>query len=137
MNKEILSIALAFGCVAANAANVNYDLLGRKGSKMNSPMVYKNVDYSKMKKNDQQNIGSALETKALAKQASGLRGGATAIVGSFEPKGYGFLDCSNSSSGCGNSIDFAKRRDAVLKKTPNLLKIFHTKNHVFRLITLL
>ena len=109
MNKEILSIALAFGCVAANAANVNYNLLGRKGSKMNSPMVYKNVDYSKMKKNNQQNIGSALETKALAKQASGLRGGATAIVGSFEPKGYGFLDCSNSSSGCGNSIGLGNR----------------------------
>lgn len=103
MNKEILSIALAFGCVAANAANVNYDLLGRKGSKMNSPMVYKNVDYSKMKKNNQQNIGSTLETKALAKQASGLKGGATAIVGRFGPKGYRFKSCSNTT-GCGEKV---------------------------------
>ena len=52
MRKEYL-VLLAAGCVAANAANVNYDLLGRKGSKMNSPMVYKNVDYSKMKKTEQ------------------------------------------------------------------------------------
>ena len=81
MNKEILSIALAFGCVAANAANVNYDLLGRKGSKMNSPMVYKNVDYSKMKKNNQQNIGSSLNNHALLK--TGMPDNIKAIKGSF------------------------------------------------------
>ena len=81
MNKEILSIALAFGCVAANAANVNYDLLGRKGSKMNSPMVYKNVDYSKMKKNDQQNIGSSLNNHALLK--TGMPDNIKAIKGSY------------------------------------------------------
>ena len=85
-----------------------------------------------MKKNDQQNIGSTLETKALAKQASGLKGGATAIVGSFEPKGYGFLDCSNSSSGCGNSIGLGNRNLSLTsylnKANPKFIKnISHQK----------
>lgn len=99
MRKEYLAL-LAAGCVAANAANVNYDLLGRKDSKMNSPMVYKNVDYSKMKKNEEQNIGSSLVTKALAKQASGIKSGAKAIVGWAGPNGYGFKECPNGKSGC-------------------------------------
>ena len=101
MRKEYLAL-LAAGCVAANAANVNYDLLGRKDSKMNSPMVYKNVDYSKTKKNDQQKLGSS-----LAKQAVGLKGNAQAIVGKSGPNGYGFIDCSNYSSGCGNSMNLS------------------------------
>ena len=42
MNKKMAFI-VALGCAYACAAStVNYDLLGRKGSKMNSPMVYKN-----------------------------------------------------------------------------------------------
>lgn len=49
MKKQYLAL-LAASCVAVNAADVNYDLLGRKNSKMNSPMVYKDIDYSKMKK---------------------------------------------------------------------------------------
>ena len=103
MRKEYLAL-LAAGCVAANAANVNYDLLGRKGSKMNSPMVYKNVDYSKVKKNEAQKVGPSLETKALAKQASGIKSGAKAIIGGFGPKGYDFKNCSNKTSGCGESV---------------------------------
>jgi hypothetical protein len=103
MNKEILSIALAFGCIAANATSNNYDLLGRKGSKMNSPMVYKNVDYSKTKKNDQQNLGSSLENRSLAKMSSGIKSNAKAIVGKFGPNGYGFSACSKSCVGSGKS----------------------------------
>ena len=51
MNK-IIPIALTLGCIGAGAATSNYDLLGRKGSQMNSPMVYRNVDYSKVKKDE-------------------------------------------------------------------------------------
>lgn len=80
MKKEYLAL-LAAGCVAANAANVNYDLLGRKGSKMNSPMVYKNVDYSKVKKNEEQKVGSSLESRSLAKV--GLKGHVSALHGAY------------------------------------------------------
>ncbi len=80
MNKEIISIALALGCVSSIAATNNYDLLGRKGSKMNSPMVYKNVDYSKIK-NEKQKIGQPLESHVLAK--TGLSNNIKAIEGAF------------------------------------------------------
>ena len=100
MRKEYLAL-LAAGCVAANAANVNYDLLGRKDSKMNSPRVYKNVDYSKMKKKEEQNIGSSLNNNALAKRASGIQGDYKAIVGAYFPNGYYFNTCSGNSVGCG------------------------------------
>ena len=83
MRKEYLAL-LAAGCVAANAASVNYDLLGRKGSKMNSPMVYKNVDYSKVKKKEAQKVGSSLENKALAK--TGMADGISAIEGFFDSR---------------------------------------------------
>ena len=96
MNKELLTIALAFGCIAANASTNNYDLLGRKGSKMNSPMVYRNVDYSKAKKNEQQKLGSSLENRGLAKQAVGLKGDAKAIIGKFDPNGYWFKKCTSA-----------------------------------------
>ena len=72
MRKEYL-VLLAAGCVAANAANVNYDLLGRKGSKMNSPMVYKNVDYSKVQKKEEQKVGSSFKNHSLAKWQSDRR----------------------------------------------------------------
>ena len=85
MNKEIISIALALGCVSSIAATNNYDLLGRKGSKMNSPMVYRNVDYSKAKNNEQQKLGSSLENRSLAKTGPGLKSNVVAIEGIFEP----------------------------------------------------
>ncbi len=81
MNKELLTIALAFGCIASNATTNNYDLLGRKGSKMNTPMVYKNVDYSKAKKNEQQKLGSSLNNASLMK--TGMHGNYVAIKGAF------------------------------------------------------
>ena len=99
MNKELLTIALAFGCIAANANTNNYDLLGRKGSKMNSPMVYRNVDYSKIKKNEQQKLGSS-----LAKQGVGLKDGVKAIVGWSTPNGYSFKSCGNGS-GCASTMN--------------------------------
>ncbi len=79
MRKEYL-VLLAAGCVFANAANVNYDLLGRKGSQMNSPMVYKNVDYSKIKKNELQK-NSPLENRSLAKV--GMKGNVSALHGAY------------------------------------------------------
>ena len=97
MNKELLTIALAFGCIAANASTNNYDLLGRKGSKMNSPMVYKNVDYSKAKKNEQQKLNSSLENRGLAKQAVGLKDGVDAIIGVYGYDGsYKFMKRSSA-----------------------------------------
>ena len=83
MRKECL-VLLAAGCVAANAANVNYDLLGRKGSKMNSPMVYKNVDYSKVKKTEQNKTVSSLESASLAK--TGMPDGIGAVEGFYDSR---------------------------------------------------
>ena len=99
MNK-IIPIALTLGCIGAGAATSNYDLLGRKGSQMNSPMVYRNVDYSKVKKDEQHQVGPSLESRTLAKRASGIKSNAKAIVGKFSPKGYYFDDCSWASTGC-------------------------------------
>ena len=77
-----LSLMLALGCVGTFASSAtNYDILGRKGSKMNSPMVYKSVDYSKVKKNEQQKIGSSLESRALHR--TGMPDNVAAIEGSF------------------------------------------------------
>ena len=79
--KKKIALMVAFGCLGASAASVNYDILGRKGSKMNSPMVYRNVDYSKAKKNEQQKVGSSLETRALHR--TGMPDDVAAIEGSF------------------------------------------------------
>jgi hypothetical protein len=90
--KNKIALMVAVGCIGASAASVNYDLLGRKGSKMNSPMVYKNVDYSKVKKNETQKIGSSLESGVLAKKSSGLENGAgygvTAMEGAYFSRGW-------------------------------------------------
>ena len=80
MNK-IIPIALTLGCIGAGAAASNYDLLGRKGSQMNSPMVYRNVDYSKVKKDEQQKVGPSLEAHSL--QKLGMPNSIKAIEGAF------------------------------------------------------
>ena len=87
MNKKA-TLIVALSCVYAGAANsVNYDLLGRRGSKMNSPMVYKNVDYTKTEKSQAQ-LGALPGTRALAKGISpGLNGNADAITGIFNNRG--------------------------------------------------
>ena len=87
MNKKV-TLIVALGCIYAGAANtVNYDLLGRRGSKMNSPMVYKNIDYSKMEKKKQEVIGAPLDNKALMKRGSGLLNGIVALEGAYCNKG--------------------------------------------------
>ena len=80
MKKEI-AIVVALGCVGAFAAT-NYDVLGRNGSKMKSPMVYKNVDYSKVK-TDKQKVGSSIDNRALKRLASGIKNGHVAIEGVY------------------------------------------------------
>ncbi len=88
MNKKA-TLIVALSCVYAGAANsVNYDILGRRGSKMNSPMVYKNMDYSK-KGNKQQGIAS-LDNKALMKRSSGLLNGVVALEGAYCNKGLDY-----------------------------------------------
>lgn len=99
--KKKIALFLAFGCIGANAASVNYDLLGRKGSKMNSPMVYRNVDYSKIKKNEQQKVGSSVENVSLKKV--GLPNNIAGIEGRYaptQPKPYYFkkIDANNNVS---------------------------------------
>ncbi len=79
--KKKIALMVAFGCLGASAASVHYDILGRKGSKMNSPMVYKNVDYTKTQKQKQEKVGSSLETRAL--QRTGMGNNVAAIEGSF------------------------------------------------------
>ncbi|SHK22666.1 hypothetical protein [Fibrobacter sp. UWB12] len=82
-----LTLIMAVGCVGAFAASMNYDVLGRRGSKMNSPMVYRDIDYSKIKKNEQK-VGSSLENHALAKRASGLLKNAKAMEGAYFSRGW-------------------------------------------------
>ncbi len=79
--KKKIALMVAFGCLGASAASANYDILGRKGSKMNSPMVYKNVDYAKTQKQEQEKVGSSLENRGLAKM--GMPDNVTAIEGIF------------------------------------------------------
>lgn len=102
MNNKLL-IVLTLGCAVANATTANYDLLGRKGSKMNSPMVYKDVDYSKIKKNNQQKISTSLAKQSNV-QGVGLKPGVNAVVGRYRQNGYMFSDCKGKTRGCGESI---------------------------------
>ena len=106
MNK-IIPIALTLGCIGAGAAASNYDLLGRKGSQMNSPMVYRNVDYSKVKKDEQQKVGPSLEAHSL--QKLGMPNSIKAIEGAFSTvrdqasKRYYFRKhTASSSDNCSN-----------------------------------
>ncbi|WP_173467243.1 S8 family serine peptidase [Fibrobacter succinogenes] len=96
MKKEI-ALLVAASCIGAGAATVNYDLLGRKGSKMNSPMVYKNIDYSKMKKKEQQNVGSSLENKTLKRLGTGLNSNYRSIAGVYNNKGLDYYMASSQN----------------------------------------
>ena len=87
MNKKV-AMLVAMGCVASLAAT-NYDLLGRNGSKKNSPMVYRDVDYLKMKAAKQQGVNSPLENKALMRTPAGLEG-AIALAGVFNTEGLAY-----------------------------------------------
>ena len=118
MNK-IIPIALTLGCIGAGAATSNYDLLGRKGSQMNSPMVYRNVDYSKVKKDEEQKVGPSLEAHSLRKM--GMSSGVSAMEGAYRsgqaqnklfyfkkynPNGE---DCTGSSTCLYNWNDYISR----------------------------
>lgn len=83
MNSKI-AIIVALSCAEIFASSINYDLLGRKGSKMNSPMVYKNIDYSKTKK-DKQQFTQSLKSQHLAK--IGLPNNVAAIKGIYNNQG--------------------------------------------------
>ena len=124
MNK-IIPIALTLGCIGASAATSNYDLLGRKGSQMNSPMVYRNVDYSKVKKDEQQKVGPSLESRTLAKRSSGIvnTSNAKAIVGKFGPRGYFFEACL-SGSGCGELVSVGSGRSNLTTYLNNVNQHF-------------
>ena len=96
--KKKIALMVALGCIGASAASVNYDILGRKGSKMNSPMVYKNADYSKVQKNEQQKVGSSLENRALAKKGPGIKGSYVALTGAFNSMGFNHQSRSGQST---------------------------------------
>lgn len=95
MNKKI-ALCVAMGCTAAFAAT-NYDLLGRNGSKKNSPMVYRNVDYGAMKKDRQQDAASLRGDRSLKKLSSGLNG-LVALEGAFSTRGLAFSKNGNPYS---------------------------------------
>ena len=80
--KKTLPLFISLCCIGASATANNYDLLGRRGSQMNSPMVYKNVDYLKTKnQQQQQEIGAPVETHSL--QKTGMPSDVKAITGVF------------------------------------------------------
>ena len=83
--KKKIALCVALGCATAFAAT-NYDLLGRNGSKKNTPMVYRDADYLKMKAAKQQGVNSPLENKALMRSASGLNY-ALAMEGAYNSRG--------------------------------------------------
>ena len=85
--KKKIALMVAFGCLGASAASVHYDILGRKGSKMNSPMVYRNMDYSKTN-NDHQKLGSSSISRVLKKDAVGLHNNAVALEGRYNSRGW-------------------------------------------------
>ena len=100
-------VVLAAGCVCASAATINnYDLLGRKGSNMNSPMVYKNVDYSKAQKDEQKNEVMPFEKHALMKTGMGSQ--VVGIEGIYDSRATGGNKFvfkkykANSQEGCGS-----------------------------------
>ena len=93
--KKTLPLIVSLCFVGANATSANYDLLGRKSSKMNSPMVYKDVDYSKIKSNEEQTIGSSLENRALAK--TGMPDNVKAIQGAFHTNGTSVWSGNNQT----------------------------------------
>ena len=69
-----IPLLLTFGCISAMASTAaNYDLLGRKGSKMNSPMVYRNVDYSKADKTNMHNVLAKQAETKITKATGALR----------------------------------------------------------------
>lgn len=120
--KKKIALMVAFGCLGASAASINYDLLGRKGSKMNSPMVYRNVDYSKAKNEVPPKIGAVLAKKSLNNQ--GLAEGISAIEGSYEAISFDShpiyfkryystnkVDECLSETGAGNQSNHCKYQD--------------------------
>jgi len=78
MNKKSICALVSLACITAGAAT-NYDLLGRKASQMNSPMVYKDVKNVKQK---------AISGKSLQRDASDPfptnAYGVTSVVGAFD-----------------------------------------------------
>ena len=95
MNEKV-ALCVAIGCATAFSAT-NYDLLGRNGSKMNSPMVYRNLDYSKMKKDNQQDAGAQRSGKSLKKLSTALTG-VEALEGAFSTKGLKTCENGNTCS---------------------------------------
>jgi len=65
MNTKSISVLLSLACAGVACAASNYDLLGRNGSKMNSPMVYRNVDYAKAQKSSLDENKAALAKKEV------------------------------------------------------------------------
>ena len=102
MNKQ-LSLLLALGCASTFASpSTNYDLLGRRGSKMHSPMVYKNIDYSKIgKKNQELNLENrVLHKTGMPNNVAAFEGAYQSYVDNkhFSIKTYSYTnsdDCSN------------------------------------------
>lgn len=94
MNKKSLCALVSLACITAGAAT-NYDLLGRKASKMNSPMVYKDVEHKAVKKNTLQ------ENDLLAVQSFK---NSTSVEGGHNPDNNGadiydnYLKVSNNGS---------------------------------------
>lgn len=105
--KKTLPLFISLCCIGAGATANNYDLLGRRGSQMNSPMVYKNVDYLKTKnQQQQQEIGAPVETHSL--QKTGMPSDVKAVTGAYRS----LTSSSNDILGGGHVSDahyFLKR----------------------------
>lgn len=81
--KKQIAIILTAGCASAFAASVNYDILGRRGSQMNSPMVYRNVDYNKINQDNRQKKGMFLDDSPVLKKEADFKPNTVALEGAY------------------------------------------------------
>lgn len=127
--KKIIPIALSIGCIGVGAATNNFDLLGRKGSTMNSPMVYKNVDYAKVKKDEQQKVSPSIETHSLRKM--GMPDDIKAIEGAYRSLQGNFYFRKINSSGnpsCGGSTCLSNWSNYKTKSNESFIVINETQS---------
>lgn len=90
--KKQIAIILTAGCASAFAASVNYDILGRRGSQMNSPMVYRNVDYNKINQDNRQKKGMFLDDSPVLKKEADFKPNTIALEGAYSTRAWNISD---------------------------------------------
>lgn len=127
--RDIFTI-LVVGCIGANAAVNHYDLLGRRGSEMNSPMVYKDIDYTKLKKNEPQKESTPPGVRALQKM--GLSSNVNAIEGAFrsDQGNFYFRQFKTGETPCSGDGCLHNLNDYLTKSNDAFIEVREYKQNV-------